>query len=153
MNKTKQEQIEECKTMTAAWIIVVVAFIVALCVGCKSVEYVTVPEHHTDTLRVNQLVHDSINVHDSIFVAMKGDTIRIERWHTKYIESIRHDTLYQHVIDSVPAPYPVTEYVEKQLTWWQRTKMYAGVVFLLILGAAALYGIYRLLKRLGVIHI
>jgi hypothetical protein len=84
---------------------------------------------------------------------MNGDTIRIERWHTKYIESIRHDTLYQHVIDSLPQPYPVTEYIEKPLTWWQRTKMYAGVVFLFILGAAALYGIYRLLKRFGIIHI
>ena len=116
MNKTKQEQIEECKNMTAAWIIVVVAFIVALCVGCKSVEYVTVPEYHTDTVRVNHLVHDSINVHDSIFVALNGDTIRIERWHTKYIEREVHDTTYIAKVDSVPVPYEVTKYVEKKLS-------------------------------------
>ena len=48
-------------------------------------------------------------VHDSIHVTDKGDTVRIEKWHTKYVESIRHDTVYKARTDSVPVPYPVTK--------------------------------------------
>ena len=131
--------------MTAAWIIVVVAFIVALCVGCKSVEYVTVPEHHTDTVRVNQLVHDSINVHDSIFVALKGDTIRIERWHTKYIEREVHDTIYQAKRDSIPVPYEVIKEVPAKLSKAQKGMMMLGILTLM---AGVIFGVFRLKKIL-----
>ena len=55
----------------------------ALFSGCTTTKYVTVPEYHTDTLRQVTVRHDSVMVHDSIHVSEKGDTIKIERWHTQ----------------------------------------------------------------------
>lgn len=100
--------------------------------SCKSVEYVPVIDHQTDTLIITKQQRDSIYMHDSIFVKQQGDTLTIERWHTKYVESIKHDTLYQSHIDSIPMPYPVTEYVEKPLTWWQQLRMHLGGILLFV---------------------
>ncbi|MBO4550594.1 MAG: hypothetical protein J5733_07670 [Bacteroidaceae bacterium] len=33
----------------------------------------------------------------------------------------------------VPVPYPVTEYVEKKLSWWQQTEIYGFYALLLLL--------------------
>ena len=101
----------------------IVAMVVALLMltGCTTTKYVPVIEHQTDTLIKRVVERDSIHVHDSIRVTEKGDTIRIERWHTKFVEREVHDTTYVSKIDSVPAPYPVTKYVERKrskLDWF-----------------------------------
>lgn len=130
---------------------IIVAFLLCALFGsCKSVEYVTVPPQvHTDTLRIIQHEHDSIYQHDSIFVQQNGDTLTIEKWHTKYVESIKHDTTYISKTDSVPKPYPVTEYVEKDLTWWQQTRIHIGgiVLFLALIFVVAKWGV-PLIKKL-----
>ena len=61
----------------------------------------------------------------------KGDTIRIERWHTKFVEREVHDTTYVSKIDSVPAPYPVTEYVERKRSTMEWGLIIIGIVALL----------------------
>ena len=124
----------------------VILFILALLASCKQVEYVPVIEHRTDTTFITKWQRDSVWLHDSIMVTEKGDTVRIEKWHTKYIESIRHDTLYQSKIDSIPVPVPVIQMVEKQLSWWQQTQMYVGDVLLIGLLILLGYGGYRLWK-------
>lgn len=106
--------------------------------GCKTkTVVVTVPEVRTGTFVITKQQRDSIFLHDSIHVTekLKGDTVwlQLEKWHTKYIEKETHDTLYQSRVDSVPVPYPVPEYVEKELSWWQKTKMGAGFIAMLIL--------------------
>lgn len=116
------------------WLIgIIITILMLTFCSCKSVEYVPVIEHKTDTVIQTKVQKDSIWLHDSIHVTEKGDTIRIEKWHTKYVEKQVHDTLYQSKIDSVPAPYPVTEYVEKKLTTWQ--------VVLMVIGTLTLIGI------------
>jgi hypothetical protein len=124
----------------------VILFVLALLASCKQIEYVPVIEHRTDTTFITKWQRDSVWLHDSIMVTEKGDTVRIEKWHTKYIESIRHDTLYQSKIDSIPVPVPVIQTVEKELSWWQRTQMYAGNVLLIGLLILLGYGGYRLWK-------
>ena len=124
----------------------VILFVLALLASCKQVEYVPVIEHRTDTTFITKWQRDSVWLHDSIMVTEKGDTVRIEKWHTKYIESIRHDTLYQSKIDSIPVPVPVIQTVEKELSWWQRTQMYSGDVLLIGLLILLGYGGYRLWK-------
>jgi hypothetical protein len=97
--------------------IVGVIIAMALCAllgSCTTTKYVPVIEHRTDTVRITQQQRDSIYLHDSIRVSEKGDTIRIDRWHTKYIERTTHDTIYQSKTDSIPVPYKVTEYVERK---------------------------------------
>ena len=133
--------------LTAIAILIIASWLM----GCKSVKYVTVPEYHTDTLRETRNIRDSIYLHDSIHVKELGDTVWIERWHTSYRDRLKTDTVYHSRVDSVPFPVEVEKEVAKPLTWWQNTKMYAGVVMLVILGGAAAFGIFKFLKKIGVI--
>ena len=100
--------------------------------SCKSVEYVPVIEQRTDTLVQKVIERDSIHIHDSTIVREAGDTVLIERWHTKYRDRWHHDSIYISKTDSVPVPYPVTEYVEKPLKWWQKGLIWFGIIVLMI---------------------
>ena len=114
-----------------------VILVALLLVGCKTKErVVTVEKVRTDTTYITKHQRDSVWLHDSIHVTEKGDTIRIEKWHTKYVEKATHDTLYQHKTDSVPVPYPVEKLVERELSWWQQTRMHLGEALLAIAGIA-----------------
>ena len=114
-------------------LVILVVLICLLFASCTKTEYITVEKVRNDTVWQNHTKHDSIWVRDSIHVTDKGDTVRIEKWHTKYVESIRHDTVYKARTDSVPVPYPVTKYVEKNLSWMQKTLMGAGILSLMAL--------------------
>jgi len=118
-----------------------------LLTACSSTKVVTVDRVRTDTVKTVRNLRDSIYMHDSIRVIEKGDTVTIERWHTRYQDRLLLDTIYQSRTDSVPVPYPVEKLVERQLSWWQHTQMYAGDVLLLLLLGGAVYGVLRL-KRL-----
>ena len=102
----------------------------ALC-SCTKTEYITVEKVRTDTLWQNHTKHDSIWVHDSIHVTDKGDTVRIEKWHTKYVEKEKHDTVYKARVDSVPVPYTVTQYVEKPRSKFEKGLMGVGILSLM----------------------
>ena len=122
----------------------IVILVAVLMAGCKTKErVVTVEKVRTDTTYITKHQRDSVWLHDSIHVTEKGDTIRIERWHTKYIEKATHDTLYQHKTDSVPVPYPVEKLVERELTWWQQTRMHLGEALLAIAGIAVVVFVVR----------
>ena len=127
--------------------IIIPIIALVLLTGCKTKErVVTVEKVRTDTLLKLFNTRDSIWLHDSIRVSEKGDTIRIERWHTKYVEREVHDTLYQSKRDSVPVPYEVEREVAKPLTWWQRTRLHMGEALLALIAAAAGFGLWRLKK-------
>jgi len=100
--------------------------------GCTTTKYVPVIEHATDTLVQRVVERDSIHVHDSIRVSEKGDTVTIERWHTQYRDRWHHDSVYVAKHDTIPQPYPVTEYVECKRTTFEW--------MLIIVGIAALFG-------------
>ena len=123
-----------CHIVMMVLMFLVVFAVMAMCSSCTTTKYVPVPEYHTDTLIVTQHQRDSIWMHDSIRVTEKGDTVRIEKWHTKYVQKDVHDTTYISKHDTVPQPYPVTEYVEKPLEWWQKTLMYLGGLLIVIFG-------------------
>ena len=112
--------------------------------SCTTTRYVTVPEYHTDTLIQTTVRHDSVMLHDSIYHMEKGDTILIEKWHTKYRERLVHDTTYISKVDTIAKPYPVPEYVEKKLNWWQRLRLHLGNIMLVLIGAAVLYAAAKL---------
>lgn len=113
-------------------LIIIVAL---LFVGCKTKErVVTVEKVRNDTTYITKHQRDSVWLHDSIHVTEKGDTIRIERWHTKYIEKATHDTLYQATHDTIPQPYPVEKLVERELSWWQQTRLHLANIMLWLLG-------------------
>ena len=127
----------------------VVGMLICLLFGsCKSVEYVFVPQTHTDTLIVTKVQHDSIYINDSTVVTEKGDTVKIEKWHTKYVEKQVHDTLYISKTDTIPKPYPVEKEVPAELTWWQQTRIHIGgiVIFLLLIWLSIKY-LFPLIRR------
>lgn len=124
-------------------ILAAIVIILLVCYGCTTTRYVQVIEHRTDTVQITRQQRDSIWLHDSIYMHeyIQGDTTFIlrDRWHTKYIESISHDTTYISKRDTIPQPYPVAVEVEKQLTWWQKFRLsMANLIlwFLLIWGVA-----------------
>lgn len=132
------------------WTLIAAAGIAAalLLCGCTTTRYVPVVEKHVDTTYITKWQHDSIHVHDSTLVWQKGDTVLVEKWHTKYVEKQVHDTTYISKKDTVPQPYPVPEYVEKELSWWQRFRMNAGGIALGLLAVCVGYGIFRFIKRM-----
>jgi hypothetical protein len=132
--------LERLLYVIAIWLLIMV--IMAIFSGCKQVEYVTVEKVRNDTTFITKLVKDSVWLHDSVLVREKGDTVRIEKWHTKYIEKVRVDTSYVATHDTIPQPYPVIKEVEKDLNWWQRLRLWIGNIGLLaILGAAVYFGV------------
>ena len=112
------------------WFLFVVEVVVLS--SCTTTRYIPVIEHTTDTLVQRVVEHDSIHVHDSIRVTEKGDTVKIERWHIQYRDRWHHDSVYVAKRDTIPQPYPVTEYVERKRTKFEW--------MLIIVGIAALFG-------------
>lgn len=118
---------------------IIIAMVLVLS-GCKTrTVVVTVPKVRTDTLIITKSQRDSIWLHDSVHVSEKteNDTVWLEvkRWHTKYIETRTRDTIYIATHDTIAQPYPVEviKEVEKELTWWQKTKMWVGGIAMLLL--------------------
>jgi hypothetical protein len=144
--------------------LVILLLILLMLSGCRSIKYVPVVEHHTETITE----HDSIIQHDSIIdiqqtiirevdsttmaqygIELKNmekawliQTDRLQKQVNELLQS-KIDSVVIH--DSIPTPYPVIQEVSKPLSWWQRTRMTLGEVFMgvLVLGLVLL-----LIKRM-----
>lgn len=115
--------------------------------SCTTTKVVTVEKVKIDTTYITNWQRDSVWLHDSTIVREKGDTVLVEKWHTKYKEKQVHDTLYKSRVDSIPVPYPVEKLVEKELTWWQQTRLHIANIILCLLGAAAVWWIGGLIRK------
>ena len=125
--------------------------ILAMCLyalhSCKTIDHVDyIPVETVKTEYRDRLVEtcDSIHVHDSVFVAVKGDTIYEYKQQLIYKNKFVHDTIYIEIRDSIPVPCPV----EKQLTKWEQFKVdYAGwIVLALLIVLACIILLNRLRK-------
>lgn len=147
-NNMENENFELNRLMNrVGWVLAVcIAVLIALSLlsSCTTTKYVEVEKVRTDTTYITKWQRDSIYLKDSTHVSEKGDTVRIEHWHTEWRDRWNRDTVYQATHDTIPQPYPVPEYVEKELSWWQRTQMYAGDVMLVVLLVLLGYGVFRL---------
>ena len=140
---------------------------IGLLCGCKSVEYVPVPEvhevhhHHTDSV----IQRDSV-VKESLTTVMQLDSAAMAKYgiqlkaaerawlvRTKELEreierimALRTDSTAKR--DSIPYPVYVTKYVPADLTWWQRTRIYMGDALLFIILLLIGIGVMRLTKIL-----
>lgn len=119
-----------------------------LLIGCTTTKYVPVVETKTDTVYQVRQQRDSVWLHDSVFVNQwrDGDTVFQvrDRWHTQHVEKLRVDTFREVIFDSIPKPYPVTEYVAKPLNWWQKLRIWLGNILLIMGGIVLTYGAIRL---------
>ena len=115
--------------------------LICMLTSCRTqIKYVPVETIRTDSLFRNSVRIDSVFVHDSTSVTLKGDTV-IEyrhRYILKYKDRV--DTVYINRTDTIRVPYPVE--IEKRLTVWQRMKIEVGgwamaaviVIILIVVG-------------------
>lgn len=94
------------------------------------VETIKTEYHIRDSIR-----HDSIYHHDSVYVAVKGDTVYLYKY--KYLYKYQYlnktDTLIK--TDSIQVPYQV----EKELSKWQRFKLdFGGIAMCVAFGIIVL---------------
>ena len=113
------------------WFAIVAVLLLLLFASCTKTEYITVEKVRTDTTYITKHQRDSVWLHDSTFVKVAGDTVRIEKWHTKYVETEKHDTVYKATHDTIPQPYPVKEYIEKPRSKFERGLMGVGILSLM----------------------
>lgn len=149
------------------YLIAYAAILVWLLTGCTTTKYVTVPEVHTEYINHADtfVQRDTIIDHqqtvvcevDSATMAKFGIELKnkerawlIENSRLKQqisvFEKSKSDTVL--VRDTIPKPYPVPEYVEKPLTWWQKLRLNLGNIMMAIIGIAAIYGAMKLYVKL-----
>ena len=133
------------------------AFIAALLIcalfgSCKTTQYVPMPEvhtehhWHTDSVKERDSVHTEnttiIREVDSAAMAKYGIQMQnnqrawlvLQREMEQRLRELEHMTAQRDTVrDSIPVPYPVTQYVEKELSTWQ--------VVLMTIGSLTLMGI------------
>ena len=132
VEKREESKLADTAEAVCDRIVYVLIFILTICTllfsSCSTTKFVPVERHTTDTVYQTRWAHDSIHVRDSIHVSVMGDTVRIDRWHTRWRDRLQTDTIYISKTDTVPRPYPVevVREVERRLSWWQRTGMAVG---------------------------
>lgn len=113
-----------CVGVMALYAVAAAAFVwlaVALS-GCTSTRYVPVETVRTEYKDRVREVHTTDSVTDTRFVFVKGDTVVDYRDRVKWRDRFVHDTCVVVKTDTVSVPYPV----ERELSWWQQTKMDFG---------------------------
>lgn len=103
--------------------------------------------------------HDSVYKHDSVLVYINGDTVIKERWHNlttiRWKTTTKTDTIvvdiYKFVTDTVKVKYYVNRYktkeVEKQVSTWQKIRLFIGDCVLLFLALIAFNWIKERMKK------
>lgn len=124
---------------------VAICAVIGMLTGCRSVEYVKVPEYHTEYMtKIDSFVRrDSVYFKDSVYVVQRGDTLYYnkvvyrDRYHNVY--KARTDTLIRQ--DSIRVPYPV----ERTLTKAERLFIGLGKWAMVLLCAAIVVAVVRVI--------
>lgn len=111
--------------------------------GCTSTRYVPVETVRTEYKDKVREVHTTDSVVDTRFVYVKGDTVIDYRDRVKWRDRYIHDTCTVVKTDSIAVPYPV----ERELTWWQQTKMDFGGMALGAVAVALCVAVVWLARR------
>ena len=140
---------EGCASAVAV-ILALVMLAVVLC-SCKTkyiteTEYKEVPVVMHDTVASNIWRIDTTIVKDSVYFAVKGDTVFKERYNTKWRIKVAHDTINKVVEKPVEVVRQSVKTETKEVNriyWWQKV--------LILLGCASLIDlivqIYKFWKR------
>lgn len=134
MEDKEYTKYEGCASAVAV-IIALVVLALVLC-SCKTkyiteTEYKEVPVVLHDTVAQNILRIDTTIVKDSVYFAIKGDTIYKERYNTKWRIKVAHDTINKVV--KIPVEVVRTRTQTKtvvkevnRLYWWQKCLIVIG---------------------------
>ena len=133
---------EGCASAVAVILALVVLALV--CCSCKTkyiteTEYKEVPVFMHDTIAKNIWRIDTTIVKDSVYFAVKGDTIYKERYNTRWRIKVAHDTINKVVENPVEVVRNSVKTETKEvnhLYWWQKVLMIIGgasLIYFLVL--------------------
>ena len=145
MEDKEYTKYEGCASAVAVIIALVVLALV--CFSCKTryiteTEYKEVPVVMHDTIAKNIWRIDTTIVKDSVYFAVKGDTIYKERYNTKWRIKMAHDTINKVVEKPVEVVRQSVKTETKEVNhiyWWQKVLMIIG-------GASLIYLIVQIYK-------
>ena len=145
MEDNEYTRYEGCASAVAVIIALVVLALV--CFSCKTkyitqTEYKEVPVVMHDTVAKNIWRIDTTIVKDSVYFAIKGDTIYKERYNTLWKIKVAHDTINKVVEKPVEVIHNSVKTETKEVTrlyWWQKVLMLIG-------GASLIYLVVQLVK-------
>ena len=104
--------------------------------SCTTTKYIPIESVGVDSVFVAKEHRDSIYVRDSVFVAVKADTVFKTSLKYVYSSKIVVDTVYRERVDTI---IKVKE-VERQLSWVERLKTkWDNAVFLLAIMSIIFY--------------
>ena len=130
-------------------LIVLLLLLLLLCCSCTKrvyeTQYVEQPVYLHDTLRSTIYSHDTTIVKDSVFFAIKGDTIVRERYNTIERIKVAHDTIMRFV--EKPVEVVREKNVEKQV---EVNRIYLWQKALMLMGGLGLVVIFIILIRIVV---
>lgn len=75
--------------------------VISISIGCSRQVYVPVEHVRVDTLRVAKVNCDTLLRRDSVFLAVKGDTVVKEVYKWRFRSHLKVDTLYRTRTDTV----------------------------------------------------
>lgn len=149
MEDKEYTKYEGCASAVAVIIALVVLALV--CFSCKTryitqTEYKEVPVVLHDTIAKNIWRIDTTFVKDSVYFAIKGDTIYKERYNTLWKIKVAHDTINKVVEKPVEVLRTSIKNETKEvnrLYWWQKVLILLGCASLIEL----IVQIYKFGKR------
>ena len=145
MEDKEYTRYEGCASAVAVIIALVVLALV--CCSCRT-KYITqtgykeVPVVMHDTVAKNIWRIDTTIVKDSVYFAVKGDTIFKERYNTKWSIKVAHDTINKVVekpVEVLRTSIKIETKEVNRIYWWQKVLMIIG-------GASLMYLVVQLGK-------
>lgn len=118
---------------------ITISAIIICCCQCTKRIYVPVENYteKTDTLYRNIVSKDSVYIRDSVVIMHHNDTVRIERWRDRWINSFKLSDSIRIVHDSIrvkePYPVEVVKEVAKPLNIWQKILQLIGLIACILL--------------------
>ena len=145
MDENEYTRYEGCASAVAVIIALVVLALV--CCSCRTkyiteTEYKEVPVVMHDTIAKNIWRIDTTIVKDSVYFAVKGDTIFKERYNTKWRIKVAHDTINKVVekpVEVVRQSVKTETKEANRIYLWQKVLMIIG-------GASLIYLVVQLGK-------
>ena len=127
-------------------VVFLILFACLALVGCKKIEYVTVPQLQIRDSIVTKLHHDSIYI--KVTEKQKNDTVYRDSIVYNFV--FRNDTIRVNRTDSIPYPVEVEKLIEKKLNGYQRIMISLGwVLILAVVGFIGYKGLkFYLTKKL-----
>lgn len=127
--------------MNKAALVAALVCLAASAVSCRSLNEVVreVPVEVHDTAYIAKTVHDSTYIDRWHTIEVKGDTVFLTNNQITVKYRTVTDTAYKYIEKPVEVKVSHIKEVEKELNWWQKTLMWLGVGFVLVVIGSFLF--------------